>query len=269
MSLKEIGQRLRARREERGLTLRDAQIATKIRERYLQALEEGDEAALPGHVYTKGFLRAYANWLGLDGLALVEEYKAALGEDEPVVVAAEPDVERGPAEAAEGPRARRSLGREAAATPVRPRTGRPPATGPLELAAARRRRGNAIVVVLIVLLIAVLAGAYVLYLAAQAKLPEDEPSTAPGQEPVNGGAPVGRDPGTGPSDGATQPPGATGTPPPGNAAPGLGTEGGAGPGAGEDEGTATPTLRREPSGAGVTRYTVIASDIRAEVRVNA
>jgi len=50
---------------------------TKIRARYLRALENEEWGLLPGPAYTKSFLRAYAQALGLDGRALVDEYKAA------------------------------------------------------------------------------------------------------------------------------------------------------------------------------------------------
>lgn len=71
-----IGEDLRRRREARGITLEEAQAATKIRGRYLRALEEGEPEAIPGEVYVKGFLRAYADFLGLDGAAFVERYKS-------------------------------------------------------------------------------------------------------------------------------------------------------------------------------------------------
>lgn len=71
-----IGEDLRRRREARGITLEEAQAATKIRGRYLKALEDGEPQAIPGEVYVKGFLRAYAEYLGLDGSEFVERYKA-------------------------------------------------------------------------------------------------------------------------------------------------------------------------------------------------
>lgn len=74
--VKEIGERLRSAREAKGLSMREVQAETKIRQKYLEALENGDEASIPGEVYVKGFLRSYANHLGLDGHALVEQYKA-------------------------------------------------------------------------------------------------------------------------------------------------------------------------------------------------
>ncbi len=74
--LEEIGLRLREAREAKGLVLETAEQETKIRRKYLEALESGNPAELPGEVYLKGFLRSYGNWLGFDGDSLVEEYKA-------------------------------------------------------------------------------------------------------------------------------------------------------------------------------------------------
>lgn len=73
--MKDIGRRLKAKREELGLTVDQVQAETKIRRRYLEALEAGKEGLIPGDVYVKGFLRFYANFLGLDGQALVAEYR--------------------------------------------------------------------------------------------------------------------------------------------------------------------------------------------------
>lgn len=74
--MQDIAQDLRRRREELGKSLEDVQAATKIRLRYLQALEAGEPEQIPGEVYAKGFLRSYGDFLGLDGWALVERYKA-------------------------------------------------------------------------------------------------------------------------------------------------------------------------------------------------
>ncbi|HLN64397.1 MAG TPA: helix-turn-helix transcriptional regulator, partial [Symbiobacteriaceae bacterium] len=73
--MEEIGRRLRAAREARELTLQVVEDETKIRRKYIEALESGRVADLPGDAYVKGFLRTYGNYLGLDGTALVEEYK--------------------------------------------------------------------------------------------------------------------------------------------------------------------------------------------------
>src|SRR5438128_1873704 len=62
----EIGIGLRQTRESRGLVLADAEAETRIRARYLAALEEEQFEALP-EGYARTFLRSYANYLGLDG----------------------------------------------------------------------------------------------------------------------------------------------------------------------------------------------------------
>jgi cytoskeletal protein RodZ len=61
-----LGQTLRAAREGKRWDLARAERETRIRARYLAALEAGDYADLPDPVYTRGFIRNYARWLGLD-----------------------------------------------------------------------------------------------------------------------------------------------------------------------------------------------------------
>lgn len=70
-----IGESLRSTREAKGISLEQAEEDTKIRKRYLQALEDGDYDVIPGQVYAKGFLRNYANYLGLDQEEVMLEYK--------------------------------------------------------------------------------------------------------------------------------------------------------------------------------------------------
>src|ERR1700751_5610151 len=70
----EIGGSLREARLKRNLTPADVQKAIRIRDRYLQALEEERWELLPGDAYVKGFLRTYADYLGLDGNLYVDEY---------------------------------------------------------------------------------------------------------------------------------------------------------------------------------------------------
>jgi cytoskeleton protein RodZ len=72
--MKEIGQKLREAREKKGMTLAEIQESTKIRLRYLEAIESGDLDVIPGEVYRKGFISNYANAVGLDGEAMVKEY---------------------------------------------------------------------------------------------------------------------------------------------------------------------------------------------------
>lgn len=70
----EIGDRLRRAREERGLSLAEIQNSTKIRLRYLEALEHGEFEVIPGEVYVRGFLQNFAGAVGLDARELLEEY---------------------------------------------------------------------------------------------------------------------------------------------------------------------------------------------------
>ena len=72
----EIGPSLREARERRGLGYTQVELDTAIRSRYVRALEEEDFGILPGPTYTKGFLRAYADYLGLDGELFVDEFNS-------------------------------------------------------------------------------------------------------------------------------------------------------------------------------------------------
>jgi cytoskeleton protein RodZ len=72
----ELGSSLREARVRRGIALAQVAAETRIRTRYLQALEEERFERLPGSAYAKGFLRVYADYLGLDGQLFVDEYNA-------------------------------------------------------------------------------------------------------------------------------------------------------------------------------------------------
>jgi Helix-turn-helix domain len=72
----ELGNSLREARTRQGLDLPQAELATKIRGKYLRALEEEHFEVLPAETYVKGFLRAYADFLGLDGQLYVDEYES-------------------------------------------------------------------------------------------------------------------------------------------------------------------------------------------------
>jgi cytoskeleton protein RodZ len=74
----QIGEVLRGTRSRLGLDIVAVERATKIRTKYLRALENEDWDVLPGPTYVKGFLRAYASYLGLDADALVDEYRRAI-----------------------------------------------------------------------------------------------------------------------------------------------------------------------------------------------
>ncbi|HEY1293830.1 MAG TPA: RodZ domain-containing protein [Chloroflexota bacterium] len=73
-----LGETLRQARLDKGASLADAARDTHIRRSYLEALEAEDLAALPPPVYTRGFLRTYAEYLGLNAQAMVDLYQPAV-----------------------------------------------------------------------------------------------------------------------------------------------------------------------------------------------
>jgi hypothetical protein len=72
----EIGNSLREARVRQGLDYGQVELATKIRAKYVRALEEEEFEVLPTGTYIKGFLRSYAEYLGLDGQLYVDEYNS-------------------------------------------------------------------------------------------------------------------------------------------------------------------------------------------------
>lgn len=83
----EIGNSLREARLRQGLDLARVEDDTKIRARYLQALEDERFEVLPAETYVKGFLRTYAEYLGLDGHLYVDEFNSrfASAVEEPIL----------------------------------------------------------------------------------------------------------------------------------------------------------------------------------------
>lgn len=69
-----IGKRLMQARAGKGISLREASEATKLKTGYLEALENDNYDLLPAVIYAKNFIRIYANYLGLDGNAISDEY---------------------------------------------------------------------------------------------------------------------------------------------------------------------------------------------------
>jgi cytoskeletal protein RodZ len=72
-----FGARLKREREQRGVTLDDISLSTKIGKRFLSALEEERFDQLPGGIFSKGFVRAYARHLGIDEEQAVADYLSA------------------------------------------------------------------------------------------------------------------------------------------------------------------------------------------------
>jgi cytoskeleton protein RodZ len=73
-----VGTILRETRSRRAIELSEVEAATRIRLRYLRAIENEEWDVLPGGVYTRGFIRTYASFLGLDGERLVEDYRESV-----------------------------------------------------------------------------------------------------------------------------------------------------------------------------------------------
>lgn len=121
----EIGASLRDARRRYGMDVREVEERTKIRAKYIRALENEDWETLPAPAYVRGFLRTYGPMVGLDGEMLVDEFRRRYGSEVAPSGLAPPD-------------------------PVltgRRRTGeRPPSRGPLILAVA------AVIVILVLLL---------------------------------------------------------------------------------------------------------------------
>lgn len=88
-----LGETLRQARLDKGVSLADAARETRIRRSYLEALEAEDAANLPPAVYTRGFLRTYAEYLGVNAQAMVDLFQpAARREPAPSLRAAMPRV---------------------------------------------------------------------------------------------------------------------------------------------------------------------------------
>ncbi len=75
--LESFGARLKREREQRKITLDDISVATKIGTRFLAALEEERFDQLPGGIFNKGFVRAYARHLGIDENQAIADFVAA------------------------------------------------------------------------------------------------------------------------------------------------------------------------------------------------
>jgi transcriptional regulator with XRE-family HTH domain len=98
----DIGSQLRAAREAQGLTLEQVFKATRIKASFLEAIEANQFHALPGPVQARGFVRSYANFLGLDGeqlASVLDADKSVKTDVRPMPAAAKPIVTPPPAAA--------------------------------------------------------------------------------------------------------------------------------------------------------------------------
>ncbi|HSP61755.1 MAG TPA: helix-turn-helix domain-containing protein [Pyrinomonadaceae bacterium] len=75
-----IGEKLRLARETRGIALRDISEQTRISMRYLEAIEADDYRRLPGGIFNRSFIRAYAKHIGYDEHQALEDYSTMMRE---------------------------------------------------------------------------------------------------------------------------------------------------------------------------------------------
>lgn len=75
-----IGEKLRLEREARGIALRDISEQTRISMRYLEAIETDDYKRLPGGIFNRSFIRAYAKFIGYDENDAIEDYSRTMRE---------------------------------------------------------------------------------------------------------------------------------------------------------------------------------------------
>lgn len=87
--MSQLGELLSRQREELGLTLEDLQARTKIRLRYIEAIEAGEYDIIPGEVYVRGFIRNLADELGLDPKKALGLYHEDVAQSQPVEAEAE------------------------------------------------------------------------------------------------------------------------------------------------------------------------------------
>jgi len=151
--LASFGEDLRREREIRGISLKEIADATKISKRFLEALERNDHKSLPAIVFTRGFVREYARYVGLNAEEMVNRYNFAAANDD--------RIEKPPTVA------------KYAQTPPRDISPKPPAKRGIPSAFARVN-GNAIFAVIIVVALGAVA-----YWAVQNKRREREIADIP------------------------------------------------------------------------------------------
>jgi transcriptional regulator with XRE-family HTH domain len=92
--LASFGDELRREREIRGISLKEIADATKISKRFLEAIERNDHKTLPAPVFTRGFVREYARYVGLSAEDMVNRYNFAASRDDRIEKP--PDVQKYP-----------------------------------------------------------------------------------------------------------------------------------------------------------------------------
>ncbi|HKR62499.1 MAG TPA: helix-turn-helix domain-containing protein [Thermoanaerobaculia bacterium] len=133
--LASFGEELRREREIRGISLKEIADATKISKRFLEAIERNDHRTLPAPVFTRGFVREYARYVGLNAEEMVNRYNFAAARDDRIEKP--PDVQKYPQ------------------TPVRDITPKPPPKRGIPPAYARVNRNLFALVIIVAALVAV------------------------------------------------------------------------------------------------------------------
>jgi len=98
-----VGELLRDEREKKGLSIKEIENAISIRSFYINAIEEGNYNLTPGEVYLKGFIRNYANYLGLNGQEMVNLYRQSQKPIPQVTIPVAPDIVETPSKKVESP----------------------------------------------------------------------------------------------------------------------------------------------------------------------
>jgi cytoskeletal protein RodZ len=83
VTVSDLGHLLKKARLEKGITLEQLEETTKIRKRYLEAIEEGDYKVLPGNFYVRAFIKSYAETVGLDPNEVLRIYSSHVPNPEP------------------------------------------------------------------------------------------------------------------------------------------------------------------------------------------
>ena len=78
-TIQTVGSRLQAERRSKKLDIEDVEEATKVRSKYIRAIESGNWNEFPSKIYVYGFVKRYADFLGLDGEKISEDFKAEFG----------------------------------------------------------------------------------------------------------------------------------------------------------------------------------------------
>jgi transcriptional regulator with XRE-family HTH domain len=81
--MSDLGQLLKKARTQKGITLDELQELTKIRKRYLEAIEDGNYKVLPGNFYVRAFIKSYAEAVGLQPDEVLRLYRSAIPETNP------------------------------------------------------------------------------------------------------------------------------------------------------------------------------------------